>query len=98
MAMQDKASGNATAALVCGILGLVCGCFPTAIAAWVVGSKEVKAIDAGQSSQAGRSMAQIGMILGIIGTILGIIGIIWYALVGAAMIASMQSAGSIPTQ
>jgi hypothetical protein len=61
-----------------------------------MGSKEVKAIDAGQSSPAGRSMAQIGMILGIIGTILGVLVIIWYFVMGAAMLASMQSQGGMP--
>jgi heme/copper-type cytochrome/quinol oxidase subunit 4 len=84
---QDKASGNSIAALVLGILAFVgCGVF-TAIPAWIVGSGEVKKIDAGQSPAAGRTFAQIGMILGIVGTVLGVIGLIWlFAMGGLALL------------
>jgi len=56
--------------LVLGILGLVgCGII-TAIPAWVMGSGDLKEMDAGLIDPAGRSMTQAGKICGIISTIL----------------------------
>jgi uncharacterized protein DUF4190 len=85
MAGQQGASSTAVWALVLGIVGIVLGCGPiTGIPAWLMGSNELKAIDAGQSSPAGRAMAQIGMILGIVATLLGCLSILavvaWFAL------------------
>lgn len=55
--------------LTFGILGLViCGIF--SIVAWIMGSGDLKQIDAGMRDPAGRGMTQAGMILGIIGTVL----------------------------
>lgn len=72
---QDKASTSAIWALVLGIASwVVCGIL-SAIPAWIIGKKELNAIAAGQSSQAGKSMAQVGMWLGIIQVILGILAI-----------------------
>jgi hypothetical protein len=68
---EEKASGLAIAALVCGILGCtwVCGgCF-TQIAAIVLGKIELNKIEAGESTEAGRTFAKTGMILGIVGVI-----------------------------
>ena len=80
----DKASSSAIWALVLGIAAWVmCGIF-AAVPAWIIGKKEMNAIDAGQSSPAGRSMAQVGMWLGIAQVILGvlaIIGVLVYLLV-----------------
>jgi len=84
-----------TLILVLGILGLlVCG--PLAIVAWVMGSGDLKQIDAGTMDPAGRGTTQAGKILGIIGTILLILGIIAAALffvfgVGAAIAAQHHS-------
>ncbi|MDD5361519.1 MAG: DUF4190 domain-containing protein [Ignavibacteria bacterium] len=73
---SGKASSNAIWALVLGILSWVlCGIF-AAIPAWIIGKKEISAIEAGQSDPSGKTMAQIGMWLGIIQVILGILGII----------------------
>ncbi len=87
----EKASSKATTALVLGIIGLVC-CNICGPFAWYIGAAEMKLIKAGQSSQAGKNFAQIGMILGIIGTaflVLGIIfGIIWFFFFG--MMAASQ--------
>lgn len=72
----DKASSAAIWALVLGIASWVmCGLF-AAVPAWIIGKKEMNAIDAGQSSQAGRSMAQVGMWLGIVQVILGVLALI----------------------
>ncbi len=58
-----------TLILVFGILGLVvCGFF--GIAAWIMGSGDLKQIDAGQMDPSGRSLTNGGRICGIIGTIL----------------------------
>lgn len=63
--------------LVFGILGLVC-CFLFGIAAWVMGSADLKEIDAGRMDPAGRGLTQAGQICGIISVVLAIAGLaIW---------------------
>ena len=64
-----------TLILVLGILGLVV-CGPLGIVAWVMGSGDLKEIDAGTMDPAGRGTTQAGKICGIIATILMIIGVI----------------------
>lgn len=72
---QDKTSANAIWALVLGIASWVlCGII-AAIPAWIIGKKELNAIAAGQSSPAGKGMAQVGMWLGIIQVIVGVLAI-----------------------
>ena len=58
--------------LVLGILGLII-CAPLSIAAWVMGSGDMKEIDAGRMDPAGRGTTEAGKICGIIGTILMVI-------------------------
>ena len=77
--------------LVFGILGLtVCGIF--APIAWVMGSGDLKEMQAGTMDPSGEQMTSIGRILGIIGTVLILIGLclapLWFIL--AAGTASMQ--------
>jgi hypothetical protein len=62
-----------TLILVLGILSLVV-CGPLGIAAWVMGSGDMKEMDAGTMDPAGRGTTQAGKICGIIGTILMIVG------------------------
>ena len=64
-----------TLILVLGILGLVV-CGPLAIVAWVLGSGDLKQMDAGLMDPAGRSNTQAGRICGIIGTVLLILGVV----------------------
>ena len=62
--------------LVLGILGLVgCGIL-TAIPAWVIGSGDLKAMDAGTMDPSGRSLTNAGRICGMIATILAIAAIV----------------------
>lgn len=84
---QGGASGRAIAALVLGIVSLVaCGCF-AGIAALILAYGELKAIDAGQSSPAGRGYAKAGLIMGWISIGLSILGaIIWFFVAGAALL------------
>jgi hypothetical protein len=70
-----------TLILILGILGLVV-CGPLGIAAWVMGSGDLKEIDAGTMDPTGRGATQAGKICGIIATILMIIGVIIGILVG----------------
>ena len=73
----DKASTRAIWALILGIAAWVLGCgIFTGIPAWIMGKKELNEIESGMSSQAGKTMAQIGMWLGIINVILSILAII----------------------
>ena len=60
--------------LVFGILGLVV-CFPFGIVAWVMGSTDMKAMDAGTMDPEGRSTTQAGKIIGMIATLLNILWI-----------------------
>jgi flagellar basal body-associated protein FliL len=61
--------------LVMGILGFaVCGIF--GIVAWVMGSGDLKKMDAGQMDPEGRGLTQAGKIIGMITTILMVIGVI----------------------
>lgn len=79
---EEKASGMAIGALVCGILGcLGCGgCF-TQIAAIVLGKMEMNKIDSGESTEAGRNFAKTGFILGIVGLIFWILAGVAYGIV-----------------
>jgi hypothetical protein len=65
-----------TVIIVLGILGLVV-CAPLAIAAWVMGSNDLKEMDAGTMDPTGRGTTNAGKICGIIGTILMILGLIF---------------------
>ena len=65
---------QATTILVLGILGLVL-CQVLGPFAWVMGNKEIAAIDAGERPPENRGTAQTGRILGIISTVLLLIGV-----------------------
>jgi len=84
-----------TLILVLGILGLII-CGPLAIVAWVMGSGDLKQIDAGTMDPSGRGTTQAGKIIGIIGTILFIISIIAVGIcvvfgLGAALLSQHHS-------
>jgi hypothetical protein len=64
-----------TLILALGILGLVV-CGPLGIAAWIMGSNDLKEMAAGTMDPSGRGNTQAGKICGIIATILMIIGVI----------------------
>jgi hypothetical protein len=67
---QPGASQNAILALVLAIAGLMmCGCV-TSIPAIFVARSELKAIDAGSSSPAGRGLATAAFWIGVIDTVL----------------------------
>jgi hypothetical protein len=69
-----------TLILVFGILSLVV-CAPLGIAAWLMGSGDLKEMDAGTMDPAGRGTTQAGKICGIIGTILFIISIVIFGII-----------------
>ena len=64
-----------TLILVLGILSLVV-CQPIGIAAWVMGSGDLKLMDAGHMDPEGRSLTNAGRICGIIAIILLLIGVV----------------------
>ena len=81
-----------TMILVFGILGLVI-CMPLGIVAWVMGSGDLKKMDAGVMDPEGRGTTQAGKIVGMISVLLNIIAIvIWFLfaflLAGAAVISN----------
>lgn len=75
------ASGRATAALVVGIVGIVC-CQLAGPVAWYLGNAELRAIATGAAPAAGEGLAKAGKILGIVGTILLVMVLAWVAFVG----------------
>jgi hypothetical protein len=65
-----------TLILVLGILSLVlCGIF-TGIPAWIMGSGDLKQMDAGTMDPSGRSLTNAGRICGMINCILTALGIV----------------------
>lgn len=73
---------QSTTILVLGILGLVL-CQVLGPFAWVMGNRELEAIDSGRRPPENRGTANAGRILGIIGTVLlgiGVIGLILFFL------------------
>jgi len=76
--------------LVLGILGLVgCGIL-TAIPAWVIGSGDLKAMDAGTMDPSGRSLTNAGKICGMIATI---IAGFWSLMSGTFFLMTLRAAG-----
>lgn len=64
------------AILALGIIGIVL-CFVTGIIAWVMGSNDLKEMDAGLRDKTGYSLTKAGMICGIIGVVLSVLSIFW---------------------
>ena len=65
-----SAGGKAIAALILGVLSLVCMGFLTGVPAIIIGRMELTDIKNGKSPKQGESIAKIGFVLGIIGTAL----------------------------
>jgi hypothetical protein len=75
-------ASQATTVLVLGIIGLVF-CQILGPFAWVMGNKELEAIDAGRRAPENRGTANAGRILGIISTVLLAISIVFLVLLVA---------------
>ncbi|MCC6865175.1 MAG: DUF4190 domain-containing protein [Ignavibacteria bacterium] len=75
------ASTNAVIALVAGIAAYIFCWFIGGIVAWIMGKGELSKIDRGESPEAGRTFAKIGMWLGIINVVLSVLGGIGYILI-----------------
>lgn len=71
-------ASQATTVLVLGILGLPFFCGVLAPFAWVMGNRELAAIDSGLRPPENRGTANAGRILGIIGTVFLAIGLIFF--------------------
>ncbi|MFZ4682104.1 MAG: DUF4190 domain-containing protein [Terrimicrobiaceae bacterium] len=82
-----------TLVLVLGILSLII-CQPLGIVAWVLGSSDLKGIEAGTIDPSGKDLTNIGRILGIIATVLLILGIIFAILVFALGLAGAVAGAS----
>ena len=68
------------AILALGIIGIVV-CFITGIIAWVMGSSDLKEMDAGTRDPSGYSLTKAGMFCGIVGVILAVLSIFWMVFV-----------------
>ncbi len=88
MGAGGSASTNAIIALVAGILAYVFCPFILGIVAWIMGKGELGKIDRGESSEAGRTLAKIGMWLGIVNVILSILFGLVYVLIIVLAIAT----------
>jgi len=78
-------ASQATTVLVLGILGLVV-CQILGPFAWVMGNKELEAIDAGRRAPENRGTANAGRILGIIATVLLAVTLVAIVLVVAGAV------------
>src|SRR5262245_22757873 len=82
-----SAGTNAIIALVAGILSYVFCPFILGIVAWIIGKGELGKIDRGESSEAGRTMAKIGMWLGIVNVALSILfGLVYVLIIVIALV------------
>ena len=67
--------------LTLGLIGLfVCG--PLCLAAWVMGSSDLREMDAGMMDGSGRSSTSSGRNIGMLGTVLWIIGFVYFLVAG----------------
>lgn len=78
-------ASQATTVLVLGIIGLVF-CQILGPFAWVMGNKELEAIDAGRRAPENRGTANAGRILGIISTVLLAISLVFIVLLVAGTV------------
>jgi len=84
-----SASTNSIIALVAGILSWFICPFILGIVAWIMGKGEMNKIDRGESAEAGRTMAKIGMWLGIVNIIICIlVGLLYLVIIVLAMVSS----------
>jgi len=81
--------------LAFGILGVLC-CIVFGILAWVMGSGDLKEMEAGRMDPSGEGMTKAGKILGIVGCALNLLGILaWVAMmVFGVALAGMSGAMS----
>lgn len=87
---SGSAGTNAIIALVAGILSYIFCPFILGIVAWIMGKGELSKIDRGESSEAGRSMAKIGMWLGIVNVVLSVLFGLVYVLIIILAIATSK--------
>lgn len=88
---QGSASTNSIMALVFGILSFVLCPFILGITAWIMGKIECGKIQRGESSQAGLTMAKIGMWLGVANVVLCVLCFIGYVFIALIAIISSSS-------
>ena len=75
---QPAAPGDphrGTLVLVLGILGLIV-CPPVAIAAWIMGNRDLAAMDQGRMDASGRGTTNAGRIIGMVAVCLWVLGVI----------------------
>ncbi|MCW5933090.1 MAG: DUF4190 domain-containing protein [Fimbriimonadia bacterium] len=85
---MDNSSSNATTILVLGIVGLVTGCFPLGIAAWIMGNNSLAAIDRGEGDPSQRGTINAGRICGMVSIGLWACACIGYAAMFALAVAT----------
>lgn len=73
---EPAATGQATTALVLGIVGLTVCPGAASIPAWIIGRSAMREIDASNGQLGGRSSAFAGYVMGIIGTVITALGIL----------------------
>lgn len=89
-ANQYPESSNALLALILSIANFIV-CPVLSPIAWVIASKELRAIDAGRRDPAKRDQANAGRILGIIGTVLLVLGVVFLFFIIVIAVASSSS-------
>jgi hypothetical protein len=86
---------RATLVLVLGIVGIVCGCFPVGIVAWVLANQDMRDMAAGTMDPSGMGMTKAGKILGIISVVLAVLSlVVWVAMVALGLAAGAAGAAA----
>jgi hypothetical protein len=76
-----------------GIIGLFVF-WPVAPVGWVIGRKEIRAIDAGLRDPANRGVALAGQVMGIIGTVLLVLAVAFFLVAIVLLVAVGTDTGS----
>lgn len=86
MVPSPPTEGQAVAALVLGILGLVFCPVICSIIAIVLGKSSQRKIESSGGTLGGLGMAKAGFVLGIVGLVLGLFWIVFFGLIAGASI------------
>jgi hypothetical protein len=87
---QYAEASQGVLALVLGLIGLF-AFPPVAPAAWIIGRREVRAVNHGRRNPRHRTLGQLGLIFGIVGTVVLAVGVVLLGLVLALVFAAFSA-------
>jgi ABC-type phosphate transport system permease subunit len=75
--------------LVLGVLSLT-SCVPLGVVAWILGNRDLRAMQEGRMETSGRDLTQAGMICGIVGTFFFIVVVVLIAIFVSVPLAAIE--------